>query len=60
MSTHNIGFYKDFDKNYLSIIIKYYQIHTVSLPLFVQKLKIFLGTCMLLASVINVSSNVCA
>ena len=23
MSTHNIGFYEDFAKNYLSIIIKY-------------------------------------
>ena len=28
MSTHNIGFYEEFDKNYLSIIIKYHQIHT--------------------------------
>ena len=33
MSTHNIGFYEDLTKNYLSIIIKYHQIHTLSLLL---------------------------
>ena len=29
MSTHNIGFYEELTKKYLSIIIKYYQIHTL-------------------------------
>ena len=32
MSTHNIGFYEDFqDKNYLSNIIKYHQICTFNI-----------------------------
>ena len=30
MSTQNIGFYED-DKNYLSVLIKYHQICTLSL-----------------------------
>ena len=33
MSTHNIGFYEDLTKNYLSIIIKFHQIRTLSLLL---------------------------
>ena len=33
MSTHNIGFYEEINKNYPLIIIKYHQIRTLSLPL---------------------------
>ena len=33
MSAYNIGFYEDLTKHYLSTIIKYHQIPTLSLPL---------------------------
>ena len=33
MSTQNIGFHGEMAKNYLSIIIKYHQIYTLSLLL---------------------------